>query len=106
MKQINENLKLAGLLGFACVFGFAAALLTQPIDFSQYNNSASRGLKQYVFVRPAKKTAPDPNCPIKAKAKSKIYHSAGQQNYAKLKADICFASEAAAQAQGYVRSKR
>lgn len=44
--------------------------------------------------------------PIKAKLSSKIYHAPGQLNYERTSPDRCYASEAAAEADGLRAAKR
>ncbi|MGH9125202.1 MAG: hypothetical protein ACRDZ8_10820 [Acidimicrobiales bacterium] len=44
--------------------------------------------------------------PIKAKASSHIYHLPGMVNYGRTHPDRCYATEEAAQADGYTKAKR
>jgi hypothetical protein len=44
--------------------------------------------------------------PVKAKESSRIYHVTGGANYERTVPDRCYRDEAAAEADGFVRSKR
>ncbi|MDB4940173.1 MAG: hypothetical protein JWO40_598 [Candidatus Doudnabacteria bacterium] len=102
IKFLNKlnGLRLATIVvGF--VFGFSASLLLRQTDLANYNYTPVRLYNQY------KKAPIDPTCPVKGKASKtkKTYHLPGDSWYAKLKDPTCFADEAAAQAQGFVKAK-
>lgn len=58
---------------------------------------------QVAWVEPDGDTCPT-NAPIKAKSRSKIYHVPGGRFYDRTVPDRCYATEAAAEADGYRRS--
>jgi hypothetical protein len=57
------------------------------------------------WVEPVDGECP-PTHPIKAKAGSGIFHPPGGANYARTQPDRCYADEAAAKADGFVKAKR
>jgi hypothetical protein len=57
------------------------------------------------WVEPVDKACP-PTHPVKAKLSSKIFHVPGGANYERTSPDRCYRDGAAAEADGFVRSKR
>jgi hypothetical protein len=57
------------------------------------------------WVEPVAKTCPVAH-PIKAKLSSNIFHAPGGVNYERTVPDRCYRDEAAAEADGFVKSKR
>jgi hypothetical protein len=57
------------------------------------------------WVEPIDKSCP-PTHPIKAKVSSNIFHAPGGVNYERTVPDRCYRDEAAALADGFVKSKR
>lgn len=57
------------------------------------------------WVEPVGNACP-PTHPVKAKSSSGIYHVAGGVNFERTVPDRCYRDEAAAEADGFVKSKR
>jgi hypothetical protein len=57
------------------------------------------------WVNPVDRACP-PTHPIKAKVSSNIFHTPGGANYERTVPDRCYRDEAAAEADGFVKSKR
>ncbi len=79
-------------------------------DTSRENDQTpARGTGTKAKTSP-KSAAPDHNCPIKgnisASSGKKIYHVPGGAFYSKVKPEQCFSTETAAQAAGFVKSRR
>jgi hypothetical protein len=97
---------LAGLV--VTVVALARRRTTAPASGSGADSWAARPASQpapAAWVEPVDKACPTTH-PIKAKLSSNIFHAPGGLNYERTVPDRCYRDESAAEADGFVRSKR
>jgi len=81
--------------------------LDAPASGAVSEGSASSGeMTSPAWVEPEPDGSAPASHPVKVKLSSRLYHSPGMSAYERTKADRCYASEEAAEADGFTRARR